>query len=185
LGVNSRFSFIVVGAAACKLSPIYVSGGATWLSNRGSASGYGISLGAGYVLQGHHSLSHGGDQGSAQFDFEHFGGSTHIETYDLEYVERFSATKQFYYGVGAGLRVAHFGVASSSAPDNGGSDAIIRPDDLSVFGGGSATQTTGVAEALVGYQLTKAFALEAAFKVAPSYHSQSTDGVTVLLKYSF
>ena len=192
----TRLGLVIVGsAAACGLanaqglSPFYIRGGATWpysSSTRGDSSNYGLFAGVGYILEGPGLSAVGGRQGSVQIDFGHFGGNTNIETYDLEYVERFTAVGKFYVGVGGGLRVAHYGAPTAAAPaGGGGSGGVFRGNDLALFGNTDNNQATYVGEALVGVGLTKNIGVEVSAKFAPSYHTESTSSVSLLLSYRF
>jgi len=190
-----RLGFVIAaGASACGVanaqgpSPFYVRGGATWpysASTASVSSHYGFSVGLGYILGSSGLKNPGGTQSAISFDFGHVGGSGHIETYDLEYIERFNAMGKLYFGLGGGLRVAKFATEPAAPAGGGSSGGVFRPNDFALFGSTDDTQTTVVGELLVGVGLAKNIALEASAKIAPSYHTESTTGVSLLLKFRF
>jgi len=193
--VNRLGMVIIASASACgianaqSLSNLYVRGGGSWLfssTTRDDATGYGIYGGIGYVVEGPGLQGVAGHQGSIQLDFRHFGGSANFETYDLTFVERFSLTGKFYFGAGGGMHVSHFGLKTAASNGGGGSGLPIRrPADIAPFGEPQNTQTTFVGEALAGYQFNAKWGVELSAKISPSYHSETTSGVTLLASYKF
>jgi len=197
--MNTKLGFVIVaGSSACGLanaqglSPIYIRGGGLWpisSSTRSDATNYGFTVGLGYILEGKGLGSMGGRQGSVAFDFSHIGGSTDIETYDLEYVERFTVADKIYLGIGGGMRVAHFGTGAPSAAGgsggSGGSGGTFHRNDSSLFGNSTNNQTTFVGEILAGFQLTKNFAIEVSGKFAPVYHTENTNSITLMANFRF
>ena len=179
--MDTRLKFVVAagvaGVSTCgvaqaqSLSSFYVRGGALWpysSTTKGDTSHYGPTLGIGYIL-----AKGAGLQGSVEIDFSHLGGGSNIETYDLEYAERYSLGSKVYIGAGAGARVTHYGISSNAT--GGGSG-----------GGGFTThQTSVLGEALVGLQVTSSLSVELSAKFAPAYHTESTTGVSLLACFKF